>query len=137
VPVPDGLVRIALFTFLTALGCGLRNAGFIIAQCIRAQLQSVCSLTRTRRMQVAEFWRQVGAVTSNEDAVTHARPHACPLCQLLATEFFEIRKEHRSALETLIVQAAENHRVFLRFGCAARSLPDVCPQLVPPPAGAS
>jgi len=55
IPVPDGLVSIALYTFVTALGCGMRPTRFIIADCIRAQLQAVCSLTRTRWMRVAEF----------------------------------------------------------------------------------
>ena len=81
VHVPDRLVPTALYTFLTALGCGL-NTHLIITQCIQAQLQSICTLTRTRRMRVAEFWQQVGAVTSNEDAVIHARPQLCLLCTL-------------------------------------------------------
>ena len=55
VPVPDGLVPTALYTFLTVLGCGLKHTRLIITQCIHAQLQSICTLTHTRRMRVAEF----------------------------------------------------------------------------------
>ena len=161
VPVPDGLVPTALHTFLTALGCGLKHTRLIITQCIHAQLQSICTLTRTRRMRVAEFWRQVGAVTSNEDAVTHARPHVCLLRMLPATVFFQVQKEHGKASKALIhvslrkqqevvtaslegdgltrvnsivAQATDNHGLHLCFGCAARFLPDVCPPTVPPPA---
>ena len=110
-------------------------------------------------MRVTELWRQVGAVTSNEDAVTHARPQSCPLCTLSATVFFQIQKKHGTASESLIhmslrkqhevltaslqadgltranslmAQATDNHGVYLCFGCAARSLPDVCPPTVPP-----
>ena len=96
VPVPDGLVAIALYPFLTALCCGLRSALFVIEQCIRA----VAALTRTRRMRVADFWRQLGTATSNDNSVTHDRPHACPLCDLHATEFFEIQKENGLASDT-------------------------------------
>jgi hypothetical protein len=102
VPVPDGLVSTALYTFLTALGCGLKHTWLIITQCIHAQLQSICTLTRTRRMRVAEFWQQVGAVTSNKDAVTHARTHARPLCTLPATVFFQVQKQHWKVSETLM-----------------------------------
>jgi len=56
VPVPDGLVPTALYPFLTALGCGLKHTRLIVTQCIHAQLQSICTLTRTRQMRVAEFW---------------------------------------------------------------------------------
>ena len=110
-------------------------------------------------MRVAEFWRQVGAVTPNEDAVTHARPQSCPLCTLPATVFFQIQKKHGTASESLIhmslrkqqevltaslqadgltrvnrimAQATDNHGVYLCFGCTARSLPNVCPPTVPP-----
>jgi len=97
----------------------------------------------------------------NEDAVTHARPHACPLCTLSATVFFQVQKEHGKASETLIhmslrkqqevvtaslegngltivnsivAKATDNHGLYLCFGCATRSLPDVFPPTVPPPA---
>jgi len=160
VPLPDGPVTTALYTFLTALGCELRHARSIHAQCSRAQMPSVCTLTRTRRLRVTEFWRQVGAVTSNEDAVTHSRPQACPLCELLASVFFKIQKEHGEVSETLIrmglwkqqevltatlqedglsrannmvAQAADNHGLNSCFGCAARFLPDVCRPPVPQP----
>jgi len=33
---------------------------------------------------------------------------------------------------SLMAQATDNHGVYLCFGCAARSLPDVCPPTVPP-----
>jgi len=51
-------------------------------------------------MKMAEFWpgRQVGAVTSNEDVVTHAQPHPCFLCDLSATNFFEIGKNPMTGL---------------------------------------
>jgi len=118
VPVPDGLVPTALYTFfVTALGCGLKYARLIITQCIHAQLQSMCILTRTTRMRVAEFLRQVGAVTSNEDAVTHTRPHVCPLCTLPDTIFFKVQKEHRKASETLIhMSLQKQHESLLRHG---------------------
>ena len=157
--MPDGLVPTALYTFLTALGCGLKHTRLIVTQCIDAQLQSICTLPRTRRMRVAELGRQVGAVTSNEDAVTHAQPQSCPLCTLPATVFFQIQKKHGTASESLIRmslrkqqevltaslqadgltrvnsimdKATDNHGVYLCFGCAARSLPGVCPPTVPP-----
>ena len=57
---------------------------------------------KEKLLPVADFWRQVGEVTSNEDAVTHARPHACPLCTLPTTVFFQVQKEHGKASETLI-----------------------------------
>ena len=150
VPVPDGLVTIVLQLFLTGLGCGLRHVGLIITQCLRAQLQSICTLTRTRRMRVSEFWRQVGVVTSNEDTVTHSRPHPCPLYSLPSTVFFKIHKDHGTASVTLIQvtlqkqqdnvnaslegdgqtrvnsivpRAVNHHGLHLCFGCAARSLP--------------
>jgi len=43
VPVPDGLVSTALYTFLTALGCGLKYTWLIITQYIHTQLQSMCT----------------------------------------------------------------------------------------------
>jgi len=160
VPVPDRLVPTALYTFLTALGCGLKHTRLIVTQRIHAQLQSICILTRTRRMRVAEFWRQVGTVTSNEDAVTDTQLQSCPLCTLPATVFFQIQKKHGRASESLIhmslwtqqevltaslqadgltrvnsimAQATDNHGAYLCFGCAASSLPDVYPPTVPPP----
>ena len=110
-------------------------------------------------MRVAEFWRQVGTVTSNEDAVTDTQLQSCPLCTLPATVFFQIQKKHGRASESLIHmslwtqqevltaslqadgltrvnsimdKATDNHGVYLCFGCAARSLPGVCPPTVPP-----
>ena len=138
----------------------MKHTQLIVTQCIHAQLQSICTLTRTRRLRVAEFWRQVGAVTSYEDAFTYTRPQSCPLCTLPATVFFQIQKKHGKASESLIhmslrtqqevltaslqaggltrvnsimAQAPDNHGVYLCFGCAANSLPDVCPPTVPPP----
>jgi len=103
VPVPDGLVPIVFKTFLTKLGCGLRHTTrFIITQCIRAQLHSICTLTRTQRMRVAQFCPQVGSVTSNTEAVTHIKPQPCPVCSLPSTVFFKIHKDHWTATATLI-----------------------------------
>jgi len=36
-------------------------------------------------------------------------------------------------VNSIIAQATDNHGVYLCFGCAASSLPDVCPPTVPPP----
>jgi len=130
VPVPDGLVPTALKLFLTGLGCGLLHVRLIITQ----------------------------AVTLNEDAVTHSKAHPYPLCLLQCTVFFKIHTEHRTASATLIQvtlqkqqddvnaslkgdgqtrvnsivarAAANHHGLYLCFGCAARSLTDMCPPRV-------
>jgi len=36
-------------------------------------------------------------------------------------------------VNSIMTQATDNHGVYLCFGCAASSLPDVCPPTVPPP----
>jgi len=146
VPVPDGLVPVALQIFLTGLGCGLRHTQLTITQCLRAQLESICTLTQTRQMQVAQFWQQVGVVTLNEDAVTHSKPYTCPSCSLPSIVFFKIHKDHGTASATLIqvtlqkqqddvntslhedgqtrvkniaACTANQHALYLCFGCAA------------------
>jgi len=108
-------------------------------------------------MRVSEFWRQVGVVTSNEDTVTHSRPHPCPLYSLPSTVFFKIHKDHGTASVTLIQvtlqkqqdnvnaslegdgqtrvnsivpRAVNHHGLHLCFGCAARSLPGMWPPRV-------
>jgi len=93
-----------------------------IFQFFRVCNKKLKTIGKIRRMRVAEFWRQVGAVTLNEDAATHSRPHACPLCTLPATVFFKVQKEYEKACETLIHMSSKTTRG--RYCVAARRWSD-------------
>ena len=101
VPIPDGLVPIVFKTLLTGLGCGMRQTRLIITEMhSRPSAVNMYSYSHSTKL-VAEFWRQVGVVTSNTDAVTHSKPQPCPLCSLPSTVFFKIHNDHRLIQVTL------------------------------------
>lgn len=151
-PIPNGIVPVALQEFLFALGCTVRSVTFIVTVCLMTQLNIISALTRTRKMRVGEFWRQLGLASTDKAYLQHAAPHKCPLCDTQATMFFHIQlatgAESKVLLETLLqahhdqfakawsgraLQAAQKcdtktiqrEGAHLCFGCAIQSIPDL------------
>jgi len=152
IPIPDGIVPTALQDFLFALGCTVRSVTLIVTACLMTQLNIISALTRTRKMRVGEFWRQLGLASDDKAAVQHAAPHPCPLCHTQATVFFHIQlatgPESTVLLQNLLqarhdaiekvwpgqgldaaqkcdTKTIERDGAHLCFGCAIKTIPDL------------
>ena len=138
--------------FLFALGCTVRSATFIVTACLMTQLNIISALTRTRKIRIGEFWRQLGLASDDKASVQHAAPHPCPLCHTPATVFFHIQlatgpestvllqnllQARHEAIETVWsgqgigaaqkcdTKTIERDGAHLCFGCAIKTIPDL------------